>query len=188
MINFNVVVETIYYLLSKIGKTDKLKIVKLIFLADKCHLLRYGRTITNDDYYAMEMGPVGSTVKDVLNPDTDLLSQPERSKISELIEHTGCYDFKAKDGEYKIKMLSKSDEEVIDFIIKEFGSWSTTSLIEFVHKYPEWANHKELFENRRVGRIRIDTKELLSVIPGGDFSIPAEHIKISEEILLGEKD
>lgn len=53
-------IEAIYYILSKLGKMDKLKLLKLVYLADKYHLIYYGRTITNDDYYAMKHGPIAS--------------------------------------------------------------------------------------------------------------------------------
>src|ERR1022692_3946393 len=45
----------------------KYKIVKLLFLADKNHLVRYGRTITGDRICAMEYGLVPSVSLDALN-------------------------------------------------------------------------------------------------------------------------
>jgi len=54
------VIETIIYILRKIKKADKIKIIKLVYLANKYHLAKYGRTITGDDYYAIEHGPVGT--------------------------------------------------------------------------------------------------------------------------------
>ena len=41
-------------------------IVKSLFLADKCHLNKYGRPITYDNYVAMKHGPVPSTAYDLL--------------------------------------------------------------------------------------------------------------------------
>ena len=77
MIETSKIIEALHYILHKIKIADKIKIIKLIYLADKYHLVRYGRTITNDDYYAMEYGPVGSTVKDVLEFDEFTLSHNE---------------------------------------------------------------------------------------------------------------
>jgi len=45
------VAQTIYYILKKIGPTDKKKIFLLLYLADKYHLAKYGRTITGDEYF-----------------------------------------------------------------------------------------------------------------------------------------
>src|SRR5437899_12988053 len=46
---------------------DKGKACKLLFLADKLHLVRYGRPITGDHYWALEHGPVPSTVLNLIN-------------------------------------------------------------------------------------------------------------------------
>ena len=73
MIEAAIIVEALHYVLSKTKRAGKIKLIKLVYLADKYHLLKYGRTVTNDDYYAMEFGPVGTTVKDVLTFDKDML-------------------------------------------------------------------------------------------------------------------
>jgi uncharacterized phage-associated protein len=50
----NKIVQVIAYLLQKEGQMDYLKIIKLIFFADKLHIKKYGRLITDDSYYAMD--------------------------------------------------------------------------------------------------------------------------------------
>ena len=40
---------------------------KLLFFADRYHLRMYGSTITRDKYVAMEMGPVPSMTKTLVN-------------------------------------------------------------------------------------------------------------------------
>ena len=47
------------------GQINKMKALKLIFLADRYHIRKYGRLITNDVYVAMKHGPVPSTTKDI---------------------------------------------------------------------------------------------------------------------------
>lgn len=84
------IIEALYYIHSKTGETDKLKLTRLIYLADKYHLIHYGRTITNDDYYVMEHEPVGTTAKDVLNPsEFNMLSETDREALDFVIEHFG---------------------------------------------------------------------------------------------------
>jgi Protein of unknown function (DUF4065) len=57
-----------YFLASKhLPQLTKWRICKLLFLADKLHLLRYGRPITGDAYYAMKLGPVPTNVLNVLD-------------------------------------------------------------------------------------------------------------------------
>lgn len=178
-------IEVVYYLLLKLGISDKLKLVKLIYLADKYHLIRFGRTITNDDYYAMRCGPVGSTVLDVLK----LGSKSNATGIelaSKLIEQADSNSFKIKGSDYKIRTLSESDLEAIDFIAKEFGKWSSQNLINYAHRYPEWKKHEMTLSKGFARRQIIPTFELLSILSPTDvLAMPEEHIKVSEEILTG---
>ena len=54
-----------YLALKSGGRINKMKALKLIFFSDRYHLRKYGRPITNDEYLAMEYGPVASGVKDI---------------------------------------------------------------------------------------------------------------------------
>src|SRR3972149_5673575 len=53
------------------GALDKLQLVKMVLLADREHLARYGRPIIGGNYYTMKYGPVSSELKDYLDsPET----------------------------------------------------------------------------------------------------------------------
>jgi len=186
MIEIHTIVEAIYYVLSIIGQSDKLKIVKLIYLADKYHLIKYGRTITNDDYYAMQYGPVGTTVKDFLSSDTYFSSSAEKKFESKLIEKVDEYEYKCKSIKYKIKWLSGSDLEVLDFIIEKFGAKTSRQLFKYSHRYPEWKLYESLFKDQKLRRKRLENKELLSTIKDDLLEMSEEHIKTSAEILNGK--
>jgi len=41
MIETKKIIQAVCYILQQIGRSDKLKLVKLLYLADKCHLMRY---------------------------------------------------------------------------------------------------------------------------------------------------
>src|SRR5450759_3452798 len=61
-------VAAVVYLASKlIEGLDKYKLSKLLFLADKFHLVQYARPITGDEYYALPYGPVPSSILNLLN-------------------------------------------------------------------------------------------------------------------------
>ena len=89
MIDTSKIIQAICYLLSKVNTADKLKLIKLLYLTDKYHIIRYARTVTNDEYWAMDYGPVGSIAKDILGFDPEFLS---------------------KEFEYADKMLKKVDQ------------------------------------------------------------------------------
>jgi uncharacterized phage-associated protein len=60
-------VNLILYVLDKTGGTsDFLTVFKVLYFADREHLVRYGSLITNDRYVAMKNGPVPSTIYDIL--------------------------------------------------------------------------------------------------------------------------
>lgn len=188
MIETSTIIEAIYYVLKKIKKADKIKLVKLIYLADKYHLIRYGRTITNDDYYAMENGPVGTTVKDVLSFD-EFMSPKALKYASSLIEETEKNKFIAKSGvKNDFDMLSDTDKDALDFVIDQFGKMGKWKLRDYTHEYPEWKQYKDLFKNRRTKRQRLHTKELLSTIKNDPLAMPRKHIKESEKMLTGTFD
>src|SRR5437764_14379117 len=59
-------IQVILYILQKIGgKADFIKIFKILYFSDQKHLARFGRAISNDDYVAMNHGPVPSNVYDI---------------------------------------------------------------------------------------------------------------------------
>lgn len=180
-------IEALYYLLTKLpsAQAEKIKLIKLLYLADKYHLIRYGRTITNDDYYAMEFGPVGTTAKDVLSFDKYNLSSKEYKYLTTLIEKKDDYTFAAKKTEISFIMLSQTDKEALDFVVEYFGNMDQWQLQEYTHQYPEWSQYIDLFENNLTKRERIETRELLSCFEGDPLALPENHVKESEKIVTG---
>lgn len=187
MTETSTIIEAIHYLLSKIGDADKIKIVKLIYLADKYHLLRYGRTLTNDTYFAMEYGPVGSTVKDVLSLNDFSLSKNEMEYALNLLEQINNNTFRKREAAeiYEYEMLSESDIEALDFVIEKFGNMTSWDLSEYTHKYPEWYRHEDMFKTSRTKRGQIHITELLSTLENDPLGIDKEHVKESEKMLNG---
>lgn len=187
MIDAKTIVQSIYYLLRKNnGKSlDKIKIIKLMYLADKYHLLKYGRTITNDNFYAMPNGPIGSVTLDILNfSNTEAFNIDEGNYTKKYIEKKGTYAFVAKDVKCDFNRLSKSDKEVLDFIFDNFAKMDKWALVDFTHKYPEWKRYENLFKHNKTLREVIPVENVLSRVPEDPFSdISNEHIADSREIV-----
>ncbi|MCK4275964.1 MAG: SocA family protein, partial [Phycisphaerae bacterium] len=51
-------IQATAYLVGKLGKVDKIKLIKLLYIADRDHFLQHGAPITGDDQYALNKGPV----------------------------------------------------------------------------------------------------------------------------------
>ena len=164
--------------------------VKLLYLADKCHLIRYGRTISGDDFWAMPLGLVGSVTKDVLDFDEDEnkhFPNPESEYASTMLQRTWAHTFKPKVlcNQDNINQLSETDIEALHLVAKHFGNYDTWDLVRFTHRYPEWKQYENLFESKEIKRERVYTEELFSVLPDDPLTMPNEHIEESRNILTG---
>lgn len=131
------------------GRINKLKALKLVYFADRYHLRKYGRPITNDDYWAMKLGPVPSGTRDISSLNSEYLDDREISYSSQFIMPYDC-DLMSKKP-VDLPLFSESDIEALDFAWRTFGKIPEFDLAELTHKYPEWKRHKEALEiNSRV--------------------------------------
>jgi hypothetical protein len=111
------VVDTLYYIINKIGRADKLKLAKLVYLADKYHVLLYGRTVTEDIYRFSEYyGIIGAEAEAIFeNNKIVILGHPDNG----------------------FGNLSESDRQALDFIIEKFGNMDCGRLKEYTERFPE---------------------------------------------------
>lgn len=187
MIETSKIIQSFCYLLNKIKKADKLKLVKLLYLADKYHLIRYGRTITNDEFWAMPYGPVGSTAKDILGCDQVFLSSEEYEYTSKMLKKVGRHEYERTPAcmAEKLEWLSETDIEALEFIVEHFGDMTKDQLINLTHDYPEWAQYKELFDRKEIKREKIEQKELLYLLENDPLAPSPDHLEESKNLLTG---
>ena len=104
--------------------------MKLLWLADRIHLNRYGRTILRDKYCALPHGPVPSNTMDL-----------SKENIEDVFS---VHDFtiEAEDS-FDPKYFSKSDIEVLGEVWDRFGLMTDRVLRDYSHFFPEWKR----FEN-----------------------------------------
>ena len=184
-----VIIEALAYLLYKLKRADKIQLVKLLYLADKYHVMCYGRTITDDTFLALEHGPAGSQTVDVLEYDKYVLGDYfELAKG--LIKKGRGYFYLAGDkcNPEVFDMLSASDIEALDFVINIFGKMEKWDVVKYTHNIKEWKQFKRLFDSGKTKREPIKTEELLYPTEDKYFLIPKEHIRESLEILSGTFD
>ncbi len=183
----NIITECLYHILKMIGPAERLKLIKLLYLADKYHLARYGRTITNDEYYAMEFGPVGSIAKDVINFNEPLsVIKEEKAFIKERIGINGKGQLIAKKKtKFLPQMLSETDIDALNYIIKKFGRLKKWDLVGKTHKFPEWVKHEKALMEKTVRRAAMPLEDILNDQTAGLFDIPSAHVKESKRIMSG---
>lgn len=126
----------------QLPELSKGKICKLIFLADKYHLVRFGRPVTGDRICAMKDGPVPSNVLNILNLFLSDPSDPSLSVWGDTMWVDKNYrnpHFHAKKftlGDY----LSESDVESLNEIVKRYGDWSFSRLRAITHEMTAYKN------------------------------------------------
>ena len=147
-----------YFAQKEGGQINRMKAIKLVFFADRYHLRKFGRPITNDEYYAMKHGPVGSGVKDIASFVTDNPDELEYSRT--YIDRVGEYEYRSIT-ELDRSVFSRSDLEALEFAYNTFGSFHHYRLAnDITHEYPEWKKHEEAIKNG-ASRITMDYVDFL---------------------------
>lgn len=136
-----------YFAIQEGGQINKMKALKLVYFADRYHLRKYGRLITNDNYVAMKYGPVPSATRDVAESN-DYLDDKAKDYALKFIEPFDNLVLKSV-AELDKEMLSESDLEALQFAWDNFGDKNQFELCDLTHFYPEWLRFQEnlIFES-----------------------------------------
>jgi uncharacterized phage-associated protein len=131
-----------YYAIKAGGKINKLRALKLIYFADKYHLRKYGRLVTNDNYFAMEHGPVPSAAKDIAESNFDYSCDIPEEYCTRYIVPDEDFSFRSV---FPVdeSVFSESDLEALNFAWDHFGRYNRWELRDLTHNYIEWRRHKE---------------------------------------------
>ena len=136
------------------GRINKLKAIKLLFFADRYHLRKYGRPVSECAYFAMSQGPVASEAKQVIEDD-DLLPASARSYARRYLKRQSNYDY-ASVADVDKSVLSETDVEALTFAWENFGYLPKYQLRDVTHRYPEWKRHQRALQQSGVRRIKMD--------------------------------
>jgi uncharacterized phage-associated protein len=119
------------------GRMHYIKLIKLLYLADRAALLDWGAPITGDRFVSMSHGPVVSNVLDLITKD---ISKPVWAKfISDPIGDDEIELLRATPTD----RLSKAEENLLRDIFAQFGHRNRWDIIDnFMHKLPEWRDPK----------------------------------------------
>lgn len=142
------------------GAINKLKALKLLYFADRYHLRKYGRPITNDEYFAMNYGPVPSGAKD-LAEGSDFLAQAEKDYAGQFICATSeRYEFSSL-ANIEEDIFSESDREALEFSWNTFSRFDEFKLAELTHEYPEWKKHEAALKDGLSSRVKMNYSDFL---------------------------
>ncbi|KRB26296.1 Panacea domain-containing protein [Mesorhizobium sp. Root172] len=139
--NYEKIVELMLYLAHKKPGADKYQAVKFFYLADKAHLERYGRPITQDKYVALDYGPVASSVKDFMERDRFTMRRAHIADLPfDIEEHqrggkTSLVKLGKPHRDVDLELFSKSDLRIFDEILQKYGDCTFDDLYKITHKH-----------------------------------------------------
>lgn len=113
------------------GRMHYLKLIKLLYIADREALRRWGVPITMDSYVAMDHGPVVSRTFNLIQGCPGLawntaISDPMGEHEVELRAEPGT------------SRLSKAEEQLLAEVFALYGNKNRWELVELTHTFPEW--------------------------------------------------
>lgn len=124
------------FVVHRLGSVQKVRLMKLLYIADRDHFLRYGWSITGDHFVAMKWGPVPSDCLHALDGELSTEAEEEVCKHIQLVNFEvflkSMPDF---------SRLSETETEVLDAVVEEHGRKPRRQLELETHEYPEYKIH-----------------------------------------------
>ena len=137
--NFIKLVQIVNYILAKYDyRLNYMKLIKLIYIADRVCLDRYCFAISGDTYRSMKNGPV---LENLYNCIKNNNSQYQK-EWNKFFDKDG-YDLIAKTKSDYYGETSKAEREIIDDIDEKYHNKDEWYLVDEVHKFPEWNKEAE---------------------------------------------
>jgi uncharacterized phage-associated protein len=152
------------------GRMSHMKLVKLLYFADRTALLRWGRPITFDWYYSLDHGPILSFTLNRLNEDVDPGGPSYwHQYISERQEHEVVLLRSAP-----ADQLSRAEQELLGEIFATLGDKTQWQLRDLSHGLPEW-------QNPQGSRMPIEIEDILRA-----EGVPEEQVQEIRDALEAE--
>lgn len=122
-------------------RMTRMRLIKLLYIADRESLKTAGRSITGDKHVAMQHGPVLSYTLNLINGSHYQTKRWEQFFASEgqiVVMHDDPGDGR----------LSNFEVELITSVAKKFKNYSAAQLRNFTHKFPEYEKNEPQGETK----------------------------------------
>lgn len=131
-----------------------MKLIKLLYLADREHIRETGHSITKDTYFLMKNGPVLSNVLDLINCG----SEPDRLSYWDSIISNPTPDREVVlQDEPTFNHLSETACRIADRIFDEYGSLSRWRVRDLSHAVPEYQPIEQ-------GRVKLRFRDIATAV------------------------
>ncbi|KWT84131.1 hypothetical protein ASN18_2059 [Candidatus Magnetominusculus xianensis] len=147
--------------LSQAGQVPKVKLAKLILLAEIEYYKKAGKSITGLYFLRLTYGPVIAFFDEVLNEGIDILWTKEMSDVHESARQGKQYSYRCIN-KYTVPAphaeLWAETQETITSVVNKYGGMTGMELSNISHKLPAW-RYSEPNEPIYVSELAIDTEE-----------------------------
>ncbi|MEO5360825.1 MAG: Panacea domain-containing protein [Nitrospirota bacterium] len=150
--------------LSQAGQVPKMKLAKLILLAEIEYYKKAGKSITGLYFLRLTYGPVIAFFDEALNEGIDILWTKETSDVHESGRQGKQYSYRCinKDTVPPVSTphaeLWSEVQETITSVVYKYGGMTGMELSNISHKLPAW-RYSEPNEPIYVSELAIDTEE-----------------------------
>jgi hypothetical protein len=116
------------------GPIKYIDLLKLLYLVDRQSLIETGDSVTGDEMWSMNQGPVLSAIYDQIKAGT-----AGKPILGGVIAKTNRYDVELVKPPAKVGPLSKYEINLIDKVFANVGT-DHDRIMDIVHQLPEWEN------------------------------------------------
>lgn len=125
------------FLLKAGGPMPHLKLMKLLYIADRESYRRRGSPITGDEMVSMPHGPVLSRTLDLMKGAAPSAPNGWPRYVCRVNQHAVTLAHGVTEETFLGK-LSRADRWVIDDVWERYGAMSQWELRDLTHTFPEW--------------------------------------------------
>jgi uncharacterized phage-associated protein len=123
------------------GRMNYTKLMKLLYLADRESMKRYGHPISDNRYVSMDHGPVLSTTYNLIKGAVRFVEQGWNYWIADKADYD--VELKRKATREALDELSDANLDVLSDIYAKFGKMDEWRLVDYTHRYcREWTDPK----------------------------------------------
>ncbi|MEK7107041.1 MAG: Panacea domain-containing protein [Patescibacteria group bacterium] len=166
------------------GHINYMKALKLLYLADRLHLRKYGRLISDDTLVAMKNGTLGSQARDIVLKNDSLPHVVYEYAEGRLKRDLGKYSIGVKDK--STDSLSETDVECLDTVYGVLGDKGEFDLAKLTHELPEWKRFQYPIEKQEVQVAKLLISDLFETTENKElnkiYSQSKDEIELSRSI------
>jgi uncharacterized phage-associated protein len=125
-------IQMMAYLLDRLGPVDKVKLMKLLYIADRNSFIQHGHPISGSVQKAMDWGPVPSGCLSVI--DGEYRDDPDAAFR---FLHVDDYTVQLRENP-GFDLLGDAERATLESVIQQYGQAPKWDLVDLTHKFPEY--------------------------------------------------